>query len=164
MEVKEAVEVLTYYDAHYYDTAHTDELAEIIDMLYEGKALKAENVELKAYKQMWEKFYKEWGEYPIELHNIAEFMGDLEQKYLKKAKKIKCFDGGLYTADEIEKEIQRLKCSIDRRCEEISKQFRDEDPVRMRNYLDRIISEYTERIELWKKYLKEANPDEADNR
>jgi len=54
MEVKEAVEVLTYYDAHYYDTAHTDELAEIIDMLYEGEALKAENVELKAYKQIVE--------------------------------------------------------------------------------------------------------------
>ena len=57
----------------------------VITLLQQGEALKVENVELRAYKQMWEKFYKEWGEYPIELHNIAEFMGDLEQKYLKEA-------------------------------------------------------------------------------
>jgi len=91
MEVKEAVEVLTYYDAHYYDTAHTDELAEIIDMLYEGEALKAENVELKKYKQIVKEFKKKYGNYftvfDIKKIFISEMMNDIEQKYLKEERK-----------------------------------------------------------------------------
>ena len=39
------------------------------------------------YKQMWKEFYKEWGEYPIELHSIDEFMDDIKQKYFPKEAK-----------------------------------------------------------------------------
>ena len=88
MKVKEAVEVLTYYDAHYYDTAHTDELAEIIDMLYEGKALKAENVELKVYKQMYNEIATmcKLPCYGLEKQVFKDIVKYLEQKYLKEAK------------------------------------------------------------------------------
>jgi len=87
MDTKEAVEVLTYYDAHYYDTAHTDELAEIIDMLYEGGK----------YKLMWEELYQEYGICPIRKNDEEGYMSnilykileELEQKYFPKEAKTK---------------------------------------------------------------------------
>ena len=85
METKKAIEFVEFELSRYRnpdlvmdkeDIKNKSIMEGIISLLQRGKK----------YKQMWEKFYKEWGEYPIELHNIAEFMGDLEQKYLKEAK------------------------------------------------------------------------------
>lgn len=60
----------------------------VITLLKQGEAdskeLKIVKEELKKVWQMWGKFYKEWGEYPIELHNIAEFMDITKQKYFPK--------------------------------------------------------------------------------
>ena len=39
------------------------------------------------FEKMWNKFYKEWGEYPIELHNIAEFVDDIKQRHFPKEAK-----------------------------------------------------------------------------
>ena len=81
MVIKKLKRPIVEYKDRYYvgdeKERHNDNviLDEVISLLEQGEA----------YRQMWEKFYKEWGEYPIELHNIAEFMEDIEQKYLKEA-------------------------------------------------------------------------------
>jgi len=54
-----------------------DILPQVIKLLKRGEK----------YEAMWREMYKNWGEYPIELHDIAEFMDDIEQKYFPREEK-----------------------------------------------------------------------------
>ena len=88
MEVKEAIEKvqnlytfwINYLDLNDSEIIKTEkEEEEIIELLQQGEALKAENVELKAYKQMWDHIsviYKG--------HGVESDIKALEQKYFPK--------------------------------------------------------------------------------
>jgi hypothetical protein len=77
MNTKEAIEFLEdiEYKGRNKDTFDLiTKIQSIIDLLQQGEK----------YRQMWEELKKEFGEEPIELHNLNEFMEDLEQKYFPK--------------------------------------------------------------------------------
>ena len=104
MDVKVAVEFLkeinigsaSGYGNAYIPTNHN--ISEVIELLQQGEALKAENTELKAYKQMWEKLehgvvYDDEGNYTYSwsgklIGHMHRIKRDLEQKYFPKEERL----------------------------------------------------------------------------
>ena len=91
MEVKEAIEFVKIHNTkkHFY-TWEREGFKKVISLLKQGEALRAENVELKAYRNIYEKIKKEYGsimkvDY---IHYsptyLGEVMEELEQKYFPK--------------------------------------------------------------------------------
>jgi len=81
METKKAIEFLEKRDRIFLyggSTQYMSELNKAIDQII----ISSQRGE--KYEAMWREMYKNWGEYPIELHDIAEFMDDTEQKYFPK--------------------------------------------------------------------------------
>ena len=101
MEVKEAIECIKnrYDDVWLEGNCRIGqkelwrERDKVISLLQQGEAYKVENVELKAYKQMWgwldniiNSYYGTEYQREFTTQQIREHMGELEQKYLKEAK------------------------------------------------------------------------------
>jgi len=104
MDTKEAIE---FKESIKFRLSHWEEvqLNKILSLLQQGEALKTENVELKAYKQIVKVVEDEFGEYALTIHTptkhfplryaskyedrrntIKVFIEEIKQKYLREAK------------------------------------------------------------------------------
>ena len=89
METEEAIEKLNNGSEVFETDSILDmNILELIALLQQGEALKAENVELRAYKEMWgwldniiNSYYGTEYQREFTTQQIREHMGDLEQKY-----------------------------------------------------------------------------------
>ena len=95
MNTKEAIEVIENYvkaleilkepESKLYTA-----LKKVIPLLQQVSALKTENEELKAYRQMWEALDDKYGAYTVHecykgYLSISNLLADFKQKYLKEA-------------------------------------------------------------------------------
>ena len=88
MEIKEAIEFLEWqkkleeYRDNLLTIKNIKKFDEVISLLHQGEALKAENVELKVYKQILEEL-SDWHN-KSGIGNLSEAIDELKQKHFPK--------------------------------------------------------------------------------
>ena len=82
MKIKEAIEFVNWATDVFYVKDPTKK-ANIV-FLTQAKAVIALLKRGEKFEKMWNRFYKEWGEFPIELHDIAEFMEEIKDRHFPK--------------------------------------------------------------------------------